>query len=711
MIWSIDTSPLIPMPLFWAAVVVAVILSAVLLFRRTRGGLLRILSLAALLAALANPTLREEERESLANIVIVIADESTSQSIAGRPEQLKAIRKKLEDKLGRIANLDIRWLRSSKPGDGSSSGTNLFTDLNAALANTPTDRLAGVIMLSDGQVHDVPKSAAALGFDAPVHVLLTGKPGEFDRRIEIIKAPRYGIVGQTRQIEIAVRETGKKQAASQIVTLKVRREGQPDELRRARIGARIKFSMKFPHAGTNIVEIELATAKGELTPANNRIVIAAQGVRDNLKVLLVSGEPHAGERTWRNLLKSDAAVDLVHFTILRPPEKRDGTPIHELSLIAFPTRELFSDKINDFDLIIFDRYQRRGILNTVYYDNMARYVEKRGGAVLVAAGEDFARTRSIYRTPLARVLPAQPSGRIFTKAFRPRLTNDGMKHPVTRGLPGSGSTNGNGPSRINAQPSWGRWFRQIEVQVDRGRSIMSGADAKPLLILDRVGKGRVAMLMSDHAWLWARGYDGGGPHTGLLRRLAHWLMKEPDLEEERLLAKATGLKLTLERRSMERSVRPVTMQGPGGKKQIVTLEPAKDGIWRKTLSVKIPGLYKFQSGKLTAVAHAGIADQREMSEVTATPDKLKPILEGTGGGSFWTRTGGLLERADTADVSLPRVSLLNAAHVLHGSNWLGLRDRQAYVTRGIKLIPMFDGLIALAALLALLTVTWWREGR
>ena len=699
--WSIDFSPVLPMQLLWAALGICALLVILLALRGSRGTALRALTLATLLAALANPSLRQDERESLANIVIVVVDESTSQSIAGRREQRKAITKALADKLGRIPNLDVRWLNSSTPADGTNSGTNLFTDLNAALANTPTDRLAGVILVSDGQVHDVPKSAAALGFAAPVHVLLTGKPGEFDRRIEIIKAPRYGIVGQTRQIEIAVRESGKGPSTDRIVTLKVRREGQRDEIRRVPIDRRVTFSMKFPHAGTNIVEIELATAKGELTPANNRIVIAAQGVRDNLRVLLVSGEPHAGERTWRNLLKSDAAVDLVHFTILRPPEKRGGTPIHELSLIAFPTRELFSEKINDFDLIIFDRYQRRGILNTVYYDNMARYVERRGGAILVAAGEDFAHTRSIYRTPLARVLPAQPSGRVLSKAFRPALTKDGAKHPVTLGLPGS----------AGRTPDWGRWFRQVEVDNTRGRTLMKGADGKPLLILDRVGKGRVAMLMSDHAWLWARGFDGGGPHTALLRRLAHWLMKEPDLEEERLLARARGLNLTIERRSMAESVAPVIMQGPGGKKKKLTLEKVSDGIWRLDVGVKIPGLYKFQSGRLTAVAHAGIADQREMSEVTATADKLAPILDATGGGSFWTRTGGVLQSSNPASVALPRISLLNASHVLHGANWLGLRDRQAFVTRGIKLIPLFDGLIALAALLALLTVTWWREGR
>ncbi len=397
--------------------------------------------------------------------------------------------------------------------------------------------------------------------------------------------------------------------------------------------------MQFPHAGQNIVEIELETAPGELTPANNRVVVVAEGVRENLRVLLVSGEPHAGERVWRNLLKSDAAVDLVHFTILRPPQKQDGTPIHQLSLIAFPTRELFSEKIKDFDLIIFDRYQHRDILQLLYYENIARYVEQ-GGALLVAAGDDYAGPMSLSRTPLSVVLPATPTGRVLERPFKARLSVDGAKHPVTRGLPGSES------GVPGKEPTWGRWFRQVDVSAGRGRTVMSGAEDRPLLVLDRKGTGRVALLLSDHAWLWARGYDGGGPHTDLLRRLAHWLMKEPDLEEERLIASAKGFKLTVERRSMEEGVPPVQVSAPGGESSEVTLEKAGPGLWRSTVDVKVPGLYKLQTqsptGALHAVANAGIEDAREMSEVTATDDKMKPLVEATGGGTFWTRGSGLL---------------------------------------------------------------------
>ena len=289
-------------------------------------------------------------------------------------------------------------------------------------------------MITDGQVHDVPANAKGLGFDAPVHALLTGTEGEFDRRIEVLQAPKYGIVGTDRTVELRVIEQGRR-AAGTPVQLTIRREGKRDETRGVRIGETVSVPMSFPHAGQNIVDVEVEAAAGELTTANNRIAIVAEGVRENLRVLLVSGEPHAGERTWRNLLKSDAAVDLVHFTILRPPEKQDGTPIHQLSLIAFPTRELFVDKIKDFDLIIFDRYQRRGILPLLYYDNIARYVEN-GGALLVAAGDDYAQPTSLFRTPLAAVLPAQPTGTLVEQPFKARLSPDGLKHPVTRDLPG-----------------------------------------------------------------------------------------------------------------------------------------------------------------------------------------------------------------------------------------------------------------------------------
>jgi hypothetical protein len=714
MTWTIDFSPWVSGPLFLAAALLALILVGLLIVQRSRGAMLRALSLSTLLLALANPSLRQDERETLANIAIVVIDESLSQTLADRPKQTAAIRRELEAKLAAIPNLQVRWVSSSKPTGEQPAGTNLFADINSALANTPPDRLAGVIMITDGQVHDVPKSPRALGFDAPVHALLTGRPGEYDRRIEILKAPRYGIVGEDKQnceregperagedrsIQFRIVEEGRLPHPGEMAQVRIRREGRPDEVRRVPLGTIASAEMDFPHTGQNIVEIEAEGALGELTLVNNRAVIVAEGVRESLLVLLVSGEPHAGERTWRNLLRSDAAVDLVHFTILRPPQNLDGTPINQLALIAFPTRELFSDKISCFDLIIFDRYQHRDMLQLLYYENIAHYVE-RGGALLVAAGDDFAGQMSLSRTPLSVVLPATPTGRLLEQSFKATVSSDGRKHPVTRGLPGS----------AGVEPTWGRWFRQVDVSPGRGRVVMTGAAERPLLVLDRKESGRVALLLSDQAWLWARGYDGGGPHTDLLRRLAHWLMKEPDLEEERLIAYARGLKLTIERRSMEEDVPSVQVSAPSGETLQAMLQRAEPGLWRSVLDVKAPGLYKLQSdaptGRLMAVAEVGVEDAREMNEVTATEGKLKPLVEATGGGTVWTRGRGPL-----TTLSLPRISMLANAKTLAGSGWMGLKDRDTHVTRGVTLIPIFTGFLALAALLVLLAVTWWQEGR
>ncbi len=340
----------------------------------------------------------------------------------------------------------------------------------------------------------------------------------------------------------------------------MRRDGEVISERTLQSGQTSSVDIDIKHAGPNIVEIEASPLENELTPVNNRAVVAIDGVRDKLRVLLVSGEPHSGERTWRNLLKSDASVDLVHFTILRPPEKQDGTPINELSLIAFPTRELFQQKINEFQLIIFDRYARQGVLPIAYFDNIARYV-RAGGAVLVSAGPDYASTTSIWRTPLDSVLPAEPVG-VTEKPFYAHLSDAGKRHPVTRGLEGSASE----------PPHWSRFFRTVETRNATTPPVMTGADGKPLLLLSRFGEGRVALLLSDHIWLWARGYEGGGPHLDLLRRMSHWLMKQPDLDEEALRLQVQGKDLVVLRQTMADSVTPVTVTSPTGATRELTLE-------------------------------------------------------------------------------------------------------------------------------------------
>ena len=692
MSWSIEFIPFVSWPVLWALAAVGVALFALLLWRARRGAVLRAASYALLLLAVANPHLKQEDREPLNDILAVVVDDSQSQTIAGRDPRTEAVRKDLEDRLKVFPNLDIRWIHStSTASDGDRDGTMLFTDLGKGLADVPPDRLAGVIMLTDGNVHDVPGNAAALGFDAPVHALITGKPGEFDRRLEVLRAPRFGLVGGEQQVEVKVTETTSSHASA--VKLTITRQGEAPTTMAVRVGEKVEIPVKVDHAGPNIVEIEAEAAPGEISTVNNRAVLTVEGVRENLRVLLVSGEPHAGERTWRNMLKSDAAVDLVHFTILRPPEKQDGTPINQLSLIAFPTRELFQEKLDQFDLIIFDRYQSRGVLPLLYLENVAHYVE-RGGAVLVSAGDDYASALSLYRSPLGEVLPAVPSGRVVEEPFKPKLTELGEKHPVTRDLPGS----------TGEEPSWGRWFRVVDASPRDAEVLMKGAEGKPLLVLGQRGEGRVALLLSDHIWLWARGYEGGGPYTDLLRRLAHWLMKEPDLEEETIKATSRGQTLTVERRSIKDEIEPVTVTAASGKAETITLDKAEPGLWRKSMTASEQGVYRISSGKLASVVTVGNANAKELSAVTATDAVLSPLVNETGGGSFW------LGRTQSDASPLPRIVLLRGGHVMHGGDWLGLHKRDAYHVEGVRLFPLFTGFLALALLLGMIAMTWFREG-
>ena len=691
--WSIEFLPFVSWPVLWALALFGVLLFALLLWRARRGAVLRALSYALLLLAIANPHLKQEDRQPLNDVLAVVVDDTQSQSVAGRDQRTEVVRKELEDRLKPFPNLDVRWIHSTSTAtDSDRDGTMLFTDLAKGLADVPPDRLAGVIMLTDGNVHDVPGNAASLGFDAPVHALITGKPGEFDRKLEVLRAPRFGLVGGEQPIELKVTETTPSNAPS--VKLTITREGEAfPTIKNVRVGQKVEIPVKVDHAGPNIVEIEAEAAPGEISTVNNRVVLTVEGVRENLRVLLVSGEPHAGERTWRNMLKSDAAVDLVHFTILRPPEKQDGTPINQLSLIAFPTRELFQEKLDQFDLIIFDRYQRRGVLPLLYLENVAHYVE-RGGAVLVSAGDDYASPLSLYRTPLGDVLPAAPSGRVVEEPFKPALTELGQKHPVTRGLPGA----------TGDQPTWGRWFRVVDAEPQEAEVLMKGAEDKPLLVLGKRGQGRVALLLSDHIWLWARGFEGGGPYTDLLRRLAHWLMKEPDLEEETIKATSRGQTLTVERRSIKDAIEEAKVTGPSGKKETITLDKVEPGLWRKSITAGEQGVYRVSSGKLASVVTVGNANVKELASLTATDATLSPLLTETGGGSFW------LGRTQADAAPLPRIVMLRGGHVMHGADWLGLHKREAYHVEGVRLFPLFSGFLALALLLGMISVTWFREG-
>jgi uncharacterized membrane protein len=738
--FGIAFAPHLPLWLLGVFGGIALLILAFSVYRQAHGAWARLFAFAVILLALANPLVVKETREGLSNIVALVIDRSQSMEIGTRKadaeKALAAMREKLKG-----MNIELREAEVRTNTDaGDAGGTALFSALNAALSDAPPDRVAGAIVITDGEVHDAP-DPKTFHPGAPFHVLLTGAPNERDRKLTVVRATRFNIVGKDAEITFRIDDYGGNQSANAQLSLRI--DGKDAGKQNVPVGKDTTIKVTVAHGGENVVELEAAPGSSEQTLQNNRAAVIINGVRDRLRVLLVSGEPHAGERVWRNLLKADPSVDLVHFTILRPPDKQDGTPINELALIQFPTRELFAEKLNQFDLVILDRYQNRDILPLAYFDNIARYVEN-GGALLLSSGPEFADESSIYRTPLAAVLPAQPTGEVVNQPFKPQITKAGFAHPVTRDLPQGnespelfsdptgiqkteaappGPTASAGPVPPAAapappaprppaidqegppanplapkQPDWGRWFRVIAAQKLSGNTVMSGPGDRPLLVLDRVQKGRVAQLLSDQIWLWARGYENGGPQAELLRRLAHWLMKEPDLEEERLTAEVSGGELRITRQTMLDKAPNVTVTPPtGGMPVSVALSASSPGKFTGRLKAEELGLYRMNDGTLNAVAAAGPLNPREVADMRATDTILKPYADATGGGVHWLSDG------------MPDLRAVDQGGTTRGSGWFGIERRGAYRVTSVDSDQLMPPWLALILVLTAILFAWRRE--
>jgi hypothetical protein len=684
---EITLSPALPSIVIAGLAAAAALVLLLGLWRRARGIGWRALAAAGLLGALANPSIVREERSYIDDVAVVVVDDSASQKIGDRSGQTAAALTEIETRIRALPHLELRVVRAGDDSTAAAAGgTRLFEALARGLGDVPGRRVAGAVFISDGQVHDVPATIKDLGFDAPVHLLLTGAENEADRRLTLTKAPTYGLVDNDVAMSVRIDDQPESPigAAARVTLLQ---DGEPRETLDLAIGVDQEITVHLEHPGPTLLELRVEPRPQELSLVNNAAVAVINGVRDRLRVLLVSGEPHAGERTWRNILKSDPAVDLVHFTILRPPEKQDGTPINELSLIAFPIRELFEVKLSEFDLIIFDRYRRRGVLPRAYFENIARYVED-GGALLDAAGVSMGGPLGLYQSPLGEVLPGEPTGEVIEQGYRPAVTETGLRHPVTADLPGGG-----------AAPTWGRWFRLARAAVKSGQTLMSGANAEPLLILNRFGKGRVAQLLSDQIWLWSRGYEGGGPQAELLRRVAHWLMKEPELEEEDLRAMVIDGRLEITRRSLGENPKTVEVTTPAGATMTVPMTDAGNGKAGGATPAPEAGLYRVSDGAHRAFAASGDLNPIELADLRSTGERLRPIVEASGGGIVRLSAG------------VPDVRQVRPGRDPSGRGWIGLRANADYVVTGVNQAPLLPALVVLLLGLGATMLAWRREGR
>jgi hypothetical protein len=685
--------PALPWPLLAALAGFCGLALVLALWRRARGTLWRGLAFAVLLLWLAGPRLVEETRQTLPDIGLLVIDQTQAMTVGDRTRLAEQARRQIEAEARNLPDLELRTVVNPEQG---SEGNRLFATIDRALAGIPRSRLAGIVAVTSGQVHDVPATPPG---GVPLHVLLPAQGEETDRRIRVIEAPGYGIVGKPVELRVAVDDLGvPKHDAPGAALLTIRHDGEPAQVRSVPVGREQTIEVPITRAGPTVVELSAAPLPGEVSALNNRAVVEINGVRDRLRVLLVSGEPHAGERTWRRLLKADPAVDLVHFTILRPPEKDDLTPLNELALIAFPVRELFQVKIKEFDLIILDRFQNRGILPPMYLRNIADYVRE-GGALLMSVGPEFSGAASLAATPLGAVLPARPmpTGGVVDGAFRPEVTPLGLRHPVTEALPGLASP---GQPGAGSPPGWGQWYRHILATDTHGDALMDTPGGDPLLLLDRVERGRVALLLSDQIWLWSRGHDGGGPQAELLRRIAHWLMKEPELDETALTARVERGRLAVERRSTaDAPPGEVDVTDPDGGHHALTLAQRRPGVGTADMPAPTPGVWQVSDGARTSYAAAMATNPLEMADLRATATVLAPLARASGGGVHWLDPAGA-----------PALRRTEPGNEATGASWIGLQRRDEHLVTGIAATPLLPPWLSLPLLLGLLLLAWRREG-
>ena len=572
---SLNFYPLININFLIALMILSLIVIFIGFKLKAPGNIFRAMLLCLIILSISNPTIISENRENIPDTVAVVLDLSPSQDINNRKDIAQKTYNNIKNELEKINNLDVRL----KTINGE-RGSKIFEPLNSMIGDVPAERLAGAIIITDGQISDTPALLDNFNFKSPINVLLTGNKEEKDRRLIIESSPRFGIVGEEINIDIKVEDIS---ASNPNALVSINMNDEIEQSRSIPIGEIVTITMPLERAGITSLNIEVEAGKEELTLQNNKAVVEINAIRERLKVMLVSGEPNMGLRSWRNLLNSDPSVDLIHFTILRTPNKQDLTPVGELSLIPFPSRELFQANLNDFDLIIFDQYHLRGILPQFYLKNVVEYVVN-GGALLDASGPSYAGPYSLSLSPLQNILPTEPTGDVVLQEFIPIMTDYGERHPVTADL------------KDNTSNNWGPWYRMVEGITIAGDVLLEGPESRPLLVLNRVGQGRVAQILSDQSWVWTKPGSNKGPQADLLRRLVHWLMKEPELEENELSARMDDNTILITKNSLILDNKPIISISPDNTKTEIILEDIGKGKQIGKILSPQEGIWKFSSG-------------------------------------------------------------------------------------------------------------------
>ncbi len=634
---NLTFSPIISYWYIFSFIILFFVFTLYSIINSASGILYRVLIFVTLVIMISQPSLKIEKRKIEKDIITFVIDKTDSQKIAERDKKVEEVYATILDEIGRFQSLDILEVRikkeettiqfgsvqniknnklpSKKLENKETNKSNILSILENNINKIPSKRLSAILILTDGQIHDINKNNFFDKYDVPVYFLLVGEKKINDKRLSIISKPEFGYLDEESEIIVNLKdflESNEMKAKLLIEQKNSKREIQVVN------GANTSIKINALEPGENIIKISSNIRPNELSTINNSKIVKITGIRKQLRVLLISGAPYNGTRVWRNFLKSDPSVELVHMTVLRPPTKNDNTPVNELSLIPFPTKELFEKKLNKFQLVIFDNFMGKNVLNPIYFQNILKFVDE-GGAILEITGPSYNSKSSLFRTEIGKILPGIPSGKVLVGKYKPQLTEIGKVHPVTKNL-------------FSKTKNYGSWYQMNKIDEidDESITLLSGLNNKPLLVIKKVNKGRIAQIYSKNIWLWTKtGNDDGGPYNKLIKNLAHWLMKEPSLEDSKLKVESQIEKKLLITKNFLKEPKfmeiKITITTPEGKVIEKILKKIKNNYYSEIFDYQKEGLYVISDLNNQVVVDTSSENNLELNEIHLTDEYLQNI--------------------------------------------------------------------------------------
>lgn len=687
--------PQIPHEIFWGLFALTCAVSGASFYRKIPGTTLRSGAAAAVFAALANPQAIDEEKRVLPRVIPVFMDESAS--LGSRGSYVKETFSLLESQLSALGPVTLRQVSfGNDEMSASKPGTHLAQTMQMTLNTIPEDEMGAVFIVSDGIVADI-NNIAGKNINAPVHALIVGEEGEEDFYLDVISAPSIGIVGEEQNIEFSVVDGKSSDLHTATASVSIFYNGQKVRTNTIPVNdpQNIVLSEIYPDGlqlGPNLIDIHIEGIETganrtpeEVSYENNRITIITEGISDRENWLLFTGEPGPGTRLWRNMLTSGASNRLLHFSYLRPLDKEDMTPLRDLATTVLPVVEVFEQKLSEQDVVIFDNYTFNGVIPASYFTHLNRYVEE-GGSLIIVGADTLTSPASIAKTTLSEIMPLLPleDALVYTNGFVPAVTEDGLRHRITGDI-------------VESSPpeTWGPWYMLAQtVARPEATVLLEDGAGTPLLAIQTVGKGRVAMLGSNQATVWAAGHKGGGPAVDLYENLAGWLIRNPKFDDENLRLVEKGGQIAVELRTMKDTVDPVRITKPSGETFDVLPELSTPGVYTFQFPVHEKGGYRAQrqgAEATEAYVVSGHEDEEEIKKVISTTAPFELLTSAHQGRTVRviTAEGGVLlpQIQNAGDVQEGDYATL-AVNMQEKTETIGANDR--------PLLPywLYGGLIA-----------------